>query len=197
MKTLKKTLGIAAGIGILAASATSVFGSVLNMFTFDENGQGILNGNPVSWAVTEEPISHLSTLTYYLPFATTPGDVLLTEPDPLGNNIVSDIVRFDGQGHVYFFSEREATDVPPFDLADVPLLPNPITPFFSIPEVGPEGNNGALWIPLAGQPGSIPTGAEIQYNIISDVPEPASMLLAGLGGGLLLLLKFRRPARRA
>jgi hypothetical protein len=51
----------------------------------------------------------------------------------------------------------------------------------TVVETGPEGNNGAVYTPTAGQPGfdvSNPT-----YIFISDgtVPEPASLTLLGIG----------------
>jgi hypothetical protein len=43
------------------------------------------------------------------------------------------------------------------------------------------------------QPGGLVSGASIQYNIISDVPEPEVLALTATGGGFLLLnLKRRR-----
>ena len=198
MNTFKKTFGIAACVGILAVSATPVFGAAVFLFTFDENGNGFLNGQTVPWTMAADPISGITTLTYNLPIVTAAGDVVLEEQGGLPGTAptISDIVRFDGQGNVYFFSDM---DGPPFDLADVRVLPNPINPLVVIPEVGPEGNNGALWTPGAGQPGFDVAGIPITYtyNIISDVPEPGSMLLAGLSGGLMLLMKLRRQAKRA
>ena len=195
MKTFKTLIGFAASIGFLAVSSNSGFGQI-PIFTFDENGHGNLNGQAVPFTVTVEPISQLPALTYSLGFATTPGDVVLQEQggQPGAPLVISDIVRFSAQGNIYFFSD---SDGPPIDLADVPVLPAIIAPFVVIPEVGPEGNNGAVWTPAAGQPGSLPTGAPITYNIISDVPEPGPMLLAGLGGVLLLFLRSRRQARRS
>ena len=93
MKTIRKTFGIAACVGILAVSATSVFGAALNIFTFDENGNGIYNGLTVPWTMAVEPFSGMTTLTYSLGFATTPGDVLLQESGSPGSVVLSDIVR--------------------------------------------------------------------------------------------------------
>jgi hypothetical protein len=67
----------------------------------------------------------------------------------------------------------------------------------SILEIGPEGNNGALYIPSPTQPGGDAAGFlfpdGLAYNIISDVPEPASLSLAALGGAAWLF--FRRQRR--
>jgi hypothetical protein len=135
-------------------------------------------------------------LIYLLPFAVTPGDVILREPPPIGSTGTnSDIVRFwnstaGNQSEIIFYSDFSPTD-PPDSPADVGL-PFQLQPLVvSIPEVGPEGNNGAIYAPAAGMPGS--TSAPIQYNIISDVPEPGSMaLLLGGVGVLFGIRRFRR-----
>ena len=81
---------------------------------------------------------------------------------------------------------------PDSGLADTGLPPQLINPVF-IPEVGPEGNNGAIYTPAPGAPGSI-AGAVITYNIISDspVPEPNTLALAVLGAGLFAITLRRR-----
>lgn len=200
MKTFRNTIGVIACVGILAVSATSVFGVPGAIFTFDENGNGNLDGQPVRGQLAPDPSGGLAAnvLIYQLPFLVMPGDVGLLEPGESSSN-PSDLVRFFSPAGanfsvVIFYSDISPTD-PPDALADtgLPVSPNAIL----IPEVGAEGNNGAVWMPLAGQPGADVTGAAITYNIISDVPEPGTMLLAGLSGGLLLLLKVRRQARRA
>ena len=69
---------------------------------------------------------------------------------------------------------------------------NYINPVF-IPELGPEGNNGAVYTPAPGAPGSI-AGAVVTYNIISDspIPEPGALALTILGAGTLLFILKRR-----
>lgn len=195
MKTIKKIFGVAACIGILAASATTVFGQAGLIFTFDENGNGNLNGQPIPFTVIVEPLSGIPTLRYSLPFLTAPGDVLVTEPAEPGAPYLSDIVRFDAVGNVYFFSDLPDPGENP-DLADVGI-PNVISPYVIVAEQGTDVYNYGVWVPTAAdQPGFVVTGAPIQYMIISDVPEPSSLLLATLGGGLLFLLKSRRQVRR-
>jgi hypothetical protein len=45
-----------------------------------------------------------------------------------------------------------------------------------IPEIGPEGNNGAIYSP----------DKNITYTFVSDVPEPAAWLLLSIGGAALI-----------
>ena len=90
-------------------------------------------------------------------------------------------------------SDLASTNDPPDAPADVQQLPQILTqfPVVGINELGPEGNNGATYTATAGAPGSLLfTGGQVQYNFISDgvIPEPGSILLGTLGGGLLLLL---------
>src|SRR2546428_11908959 len=122
MKSIKQSIrvlavfGIASAITLTTATIASAQGGPL--ITVDELGKGNINGNPLPSGTGVDPMSGISTLFYRLPFAGTPGDVVLLQPGPIPQQ-TSDILRFDGQGTLYFFSEREATDVPPFDPADV------------------------------------------------------------------------------
>lgn len=171
MKQLAKILlvcGFTTAVGI-----TTSFSAGGPLFTFDEFGTG-----PTPSTISVDPASGIATLTYILPFAGSPGDVLLFEPSAAGtNNQFSDLLRFDGHGHMFFFSETETTEPP--NPADVAAIPPPISPL-TFTEVGPEGSNGIIYTPPAGGPGFDPSGPT--YHIISDVPEPASaaLLLTGL-----------------
>src|SRR5438093_38270 len=113
---------------------------------------------------------------YYPLFPSVPGDVLLLESQDTTN---SDLLRFDGNG-VFFFSELALNETNP-DRADVPIMPNPINPVI-LNEVGPEGSNAVVYAPGSGMPGfslwaELPN---VQYNIISDIPEPSTTALVGL-----------------
>jgi hypothetical protein len=193
---------LVAMLAIIALSAASAQAQALPLIFFDENGT-IGNGPgfptpPVFAGVTTDPLSTgppAATVNYILPFPVVTGDVQLTEP-PTG---ISDLVRFENLGptggEIFFYSDTATTSDPGEALADVglPTLlgPNPTV----IAEVGPDNNNSAVYIPTPGMPGFPLAGPPaIQYNIISDVPEPTSILLAGLGGASLLLALRRRTS---
>ena len=192
MKIFKTISGIVACTGILAASATLVFGQVGQIIYIDENGSAYITpSEPFAFTLAQEPNSGSITLQYTLPFQGVAGDVLLTEP---GGSQISDVLRFDGNSHVYFFSDVEGGDT---DLADVGLPSVFITPNVTIAELGPEGGyQYAYYIPTSTQPGYKSAAPGTVYEIVSDIPEPSVMMLASLGGGLLLLLNSRRRAKR-
>jgi PEP-CTERM motif-containing protein len=187
MKFRVNLLFIVAVVAIMAASTRPASGQPL--IFFDENGHsgGSFGSLPSGFGpdplATGGPTFPTATLFYVLPFPVATGDLQLTEP-PTG---ISDLVRFEGN-HVFFYSDLND---PHPDLADVglPLLLT-ATPTV-IAETGTDGSNMALWIPPPGAPGAGGPGP-IQYNIISDVPEPTSLWLVGLGGTLLLFV-LRRP----
>jgi hypothetical protein len=195
MKLTKQMMMPATALGVLALAAAPAFGQPYNV-SIDENGNGFLSGSVLPHAIGVEPISGISTLYYISPVPVQPGDVALFETAASG--VPSDLLRFGGPNntYVYFFSDMEATDKAPFDLADVPQLPPPLTnaPIVQLVESGLEGANGANYTPTAVQPGSYP-GVVINYQIISDVPEPNGLALASLGGGLLLLFRRRLYSR--
>jgi hypothetical protein len=188
MKKLTKT-AIVFGFTLAVASSTSF---AQFAFTIDEFG-GPRTSLP--FTIGPDPSGGVvgPVLIYTLPFAVVPGDVILTEPGQVPP-LTSDVIRFwnpagINQSEIIFYSDFSAAD--PADApADVGLpgqLFNPIT----IQEVGPEGNNGAIYNAIPGMPGS--TSAPVQYNIISDVPEPSSVALLLSGVGLLFgIRRFRR-----
>ena len=179
------------------------------VYTFDEfgNSSGPSSAPPISPGILQpDPSGALGllvpVLVYNLPLPVVPGDVVLTEPgNPASGGQNSDVIRFwnptgINATQIIFYSDNSATepgDVPPdAGLADTGLPPQLFNPVF-IPELGPEGNNGAVYTPAPGAPGSI-AGAVVTYNIISDspIPEPGALALTILGAGTLLFILKRR-----
>jgi hypothetical protein len=174
--------------GVLALSATSAFALTIAV---DEFGHVTVTGGSSigAGALALDPISGKTTMAYNLGFATNPGDVQLFEP-PTPSQTPSDLIRFTANGQMFFFSDFSTSD-PADSPADVgiPALQTNVT---SVNEVGAEGNNSASYTPGAAGIGGNATNGVI-YSFVSDgtVPEPNSLFLAGLGGGLLLLVRRR------
>jgi hypothetical protein len=199
-----------------------------NLVTVDENGHGSFQGNEIVLQI--DPPLHVrstSPLTYDLPFDVVPGDVILLEPTSSGADAprISDVIHFsaasgvlteglddgsDGIGTITpatltFYSDSEGDG--DTDLADGLLPVESSTNEVILNEVGSEGDNGAFYTPLPGQPGFIALDevvsfddtnyqgivSNVQYHFISDVPEPGSLALLATGGlPLLGVLRRRR-----
>jgi hypothetical protein len=182
-------------VGLVAAIAvTTVFGRQINatVIQVDENGHLIIAGNPASPGVRGvDPISGSPALVYFLPFAGNPGDLLLfATNEPPQTSQLSDIVRFDGNGNMYFFSLQHGSN--DNDLADVPVLPPPITPNAVVNETSLGGLNHGLWTPFTTGIGGDPTNPSIAYIVTSEIPEPGTVILVGLGLVTLLAIGRRR-----
>lgn len=204
-----------------ALTATAIAAASLNMqahaqvapptrtITIDENGNGTVTGGetPVSlnygMRADPGPGGLSSVLTYALPtgYTVVPGDVHLTDADEGG--IFLDVIRFNqivGEvalpGSIAFYSDN----LDGFDsLADTSSPPGgAYTNLVSIPEIGPEGDNGAFYTPTANQPGYV-GGFAVTYHFISDsgVPEPATWAMMIAGFGLMGLALRRKPRSEA
>ena len=117
-----------------------------------------------------------NVMTYNLlgPPSLQTGDVSLSDLD--GGD--SDIIRFyqdtNGNSFLLFYSD---IDLVPKDLADTGLPHSFFSPFKA---VGDEVLGGNLYTPGAGDPGYV-AGFDVTYRLISDVPEPSSLMLLGSG----------------
>ena len=124
MTPRKMNSRMAAIIVALAATATPLFAQIGHI-QVDENGNMTINGNPGPPGVIGiEPISGLQALCYQLPgYAGNPGDIVLFSGfEPPSANERSDVIRFPGNGNMYFFSLIDDQDTGPADLADVPAF---------------------------------------------------------------------------
>ena len=132
-------------------------------------------------------------LLFSLPVPVTPGDVSVFNPGEASTNNpngFSDLLTFFNQGNssVLLYRSRMDESEPVPDPADVLGLTSPGG--LSVLETGPEGNNGFVWI--VGTSG----GPDYTvYNGISDVPEPSTFVLGGLGLVGLFLIRYRRRVR--
>jgi hypothetical protein len=164
--------------------------------TVDENGHGTLTNTagffgtlPFALVPDPGPGGLASTLTYDTlnPPGLVPGDLLMTDADCGGCFL--DVVRFNassftgGTGSLVFYSDN----VDGFDaLGDTPSPPLAFYPnLATISEVTfANGVEGSIYTPVAGQPGFVAGAAgPVTYILISDTPEPSTLLL--LSSGLL------------
>ena len=194
-RKMKKHVTALLALGFIAAITGTTAFSQTNIITVDEKGVGDINGTPLTSGFAVDPFSGLTTLTYTLPFAGVRGDVVLDETP--GQH--SDLLRFDGNFNLYFFSEADAANPPDAPADFVGALPSflPVTLIFS--ETGPEaGPNGLFgYTPGFADPGA--DSAAVIYNFISDpaVPEPSSLALLVCGLGIGGFGIWRRKAARA
>ena len=187
---MKTKLPLCAALLPLLAAATA-FAQGGGIFSFDEFGHGAFG--PGHIAPDPGPGGLNAVLTYNLPFAGVPGDVLLHDANEPGNPIF-DVLRFNGNGTLIFYSDNIGGADAPADTTSPPtvLYPNQV----NLQEVGPEGNNGAIYTPAPGNPGYDPAFLPT-YNFISDgvVPEPNAVMLLICGISLVGITHRKRGAR--
>ncbi len=194
-------------IGLVAAMlalGTTAWGQGTITLTVDEAGNGKLVNSatgtftlPSSMAADPGPGGLASALTYNLlgPPGLVIGDVVMFEP---GSGEISDLLRFNQNGTLVFYSDNSEPDG---DLADTGFPTARYTNLVRIPEVGSEGNNGAIYTPTSSQPGFVSGVAfPVSYHFISDaeaVPEPGTLaLLSSLGLSALLIVRSRRARQQ-
>jgi hypothetical protein len=165
------------------------------LISFDENGKGDVDGTPLVYGIGEPPIGH-PTLYYELPATIVEGDAVLYEPQSTSE--ISDILRFLNvqgatgglTGRVYVYSERELDGVER-DLADTGIPDWPwLDNRWGTYEQGIEGGWNGLVITLLDPAMAGYMEGGVTYNFTSDVPEPATICLLGLG--TLSLIRKKR-----
>ena len=194
-------LTTAAAWGVPAVSNISI--------SFDENGNGnIINDagliTPLEFGVDTPPIGN-ATLYYILPYSVTEGDVVLYENQiqlAVAAPVISDVLRFlnlyspekGPQARVYVYSDAKGDETSP-ELADTGIPTDFMDNVIAMTEQGTEyGWNGLndytpqLIAGAPSQPGSM-TETTVTYNFTSDVPEPATICLLGLGALTLIRRK--------
>lgn len=122
-------------------------------------------------------------LMYDLPFAGNvwvAGDLSVYEGSLSGDLV--NVIRFDGNGHLIYYSSGASGITAP---ADVPYPPSP--PLDNIAETFEVGGY-AYYTPTEGLPGYDLSNPTYRF---SEVPEPGTGALVALGAGLLLVVRRR------
>jgi MYXO-CTERM domain-containing protein len=165
-----------------------------SVVTVDENGHGNIDGAPISYRLAQDPGPGglPNVLTYGLPFSGTGGDVELLEPE---TSLPGDVLRFDGNGSLLFYSVGTAPNTP--DLADQPLPPFPAGNTIELIETAA---GDVFYTPQPGQPGYDPATVPT-YHFLSDsgptAPEPGTAWAGVVAAAGLLLLRRRRNTGRS
>ena len=184
---------------ILTAAA---WGSVITTASFDENGNGSysFDGQMTYPLIHQMFQGSPSGLGYYGfpwgPYDMTSGDVLIYEDS--AQTELSDVLHFTtmgwyGGGYEYEYATVFVfSDLPEAgaigDLADTGIPEGPYYNAVTLLEQGREGWNGVDYTPEQGQPGYVP-GQNVTYAFTSDVPEPATICLLGIGALSLIRRK--------
>ena len=171
----------------------------------DEYGNGIgTNGAGYLSNLDAGPGALPNVLTYNLPFAGVQGDFFMIDTAPAENGLISDLLRFDGAGHLFFYSDiRDGADSP----ADIGI---PAAFYANQASVTEQPNfqeapySYAIFTPVIRQPsGSAEPGYNnaaqpVTYTFVSEgtVPEPSTLTLTLLGV-LSMLAVSRYVAKRA
>jgi hypothetical protein len=190
----KLRVSIRALVLILLCFALASAAAATDIVIVDENGHGTFNGGSLPFNLGQLPLG--GGLAYDLPFAVVPGELAMfaIEPQSQAALLPSDLITFvdsptTGLGTLFFLSDAETPDQG--DLADTFSFPLPPYPnALEVLELGPDGANGLVYTPIAGQPGFV-AGAEVTYNIISDVQEPGTFAMLAFGLGLATVIGRR------
>jgi hypothetical protein len=190
-----------------ACALPAAFGQIVlethGLYAFDESGQGSfrITGtgalpffiSNIHGTVALDPFLGVPSLSYPVSSNASPGDVRIY--DDAAQSVLSDVIRFDGHGHLFFYSQLQPGETP--ELADVPQLPPlaPQLPFVSITETNfLHGGMGVDYLipATSALPGA--DGTTVEFLFITEVPEPAPAFLLPICAGLLLIGRLAKGA---
>ena len=188
MKYLAKILGIIAVAAPLAVLAQANWTVSVDEFGNGSYWNGVNTTLFYGQLMADPSGGTVQALVYTLPFNFQQiGDYDLWEP-PTPVVEYSDVVRFWGNNKLIFYSDLGEGD--PADLYGLPG--NAVTPTVSLIESGYDGvYQAAVHQPISGEPGFV-AGQPVIYTLVSEVPEPGTLFLAGLASAVLLIFRPRR-----
>jgi hypothetical protein len=178
---------------VLALGATWAQAQSTNIVIIDENGNGTLNGDPLLWSVGQDsgPGGLSNALIYQFPTTLgnwTVGDLLLQEPSGSGGG--SDLIRFNPDNTLVFYSDMDGAIL---DIADIGIPPDRYPNNLTRTElVNGDGSDGIFYVPTEGSNPGFLTGLQVEYHIISEVPEPSTFVLMAMGILGLLAVGWRK-----
>ncbi len=151
----------------------------------DEFGNSQTNGGmgSLSYTIGTDPtissggLQNWNVLYYNIPFLGTAGDVLVQNPFESGSPITY-VLRFDGAGHLIFYSSNDDGYNSP---AVTPGPPDPfVNPFFVFQHTDVLPFLIADYAPGVGNPGYDATAPTYQFWTLIPEPSAGLVLLAGL-----------------
>jgi hypothetical protein len=185
---MRKVLSLFTFVTLLAAGA---FAGSCPLITVDENGHGRLDFSQCGGGVTAMPgvlrndpgpggLNDVLTYNLLGPPSLTAGDLGIFD----ASGLFSDVVRFNDYNtggvpgypaSLLFYSDPVAGT---FDsLADIFSPPTSFYPnALGLLEVSNNNVSSVLYTPAFGEPGYVP-GFSVTYDIISDTPEPSTIIL--------------------
>jgi hypothetical protein len=191
---MKTVWALAAALALLLCAGPA---SAQVLVEVDENCNGFITiggvRTPLTCTVMPDPFAAAAGFNISVPTFMMPGPVLvagdiLVDDAELPRPNITDLIRFlPNPNRLLFYSTPETFEPPDGDLSDIFLpngFPNQPNNMF-VMEQGRDGDPSGtyfLYTPQAGQPGFIPNWL---YFILSDTPEPASILLLACEAGMV------------